>query len=91
MFSVYDIARQISLKGFNIDVIDYQLKLELSHYDLVFGFGEQFQRQIELNQAEQTIHYAAGMHVEVQNGNTTERLLHFKNRHGLYFPLNPVE
>ncbi len=65
---------------FDIDLIDFNIKLELdfSKYDLIFGFGETFENSFyDSHFNGKRIYYATGAYVNFQNSAEINRVLEF--------------
>lgn len=84
------IAQILRNKGYNIDVVQYNTKrkLDLKKYDLVFGFGEQFDRFLVENEEYIreakiiTIGLLTGASPYYSNIAELSRLYYFKERNG---------
>lgn len=93
---ISEIAKLFEEMGFNVDVSHYKYKpigLDYSKYDIVFGFGEPFDRSFYADQCSaKRIHYATGAHVCFQNEAELERISNLKDRKGeLLKPRRAVE
>ena len=74
---VLEIAKIFRSLGFNVDAADYDYDgfLNYDKYDLIFGFGEPLEKSFyKRNRKTVTVFYGTGMHLIVQNINTTGRL-----------------
>ncbi|WP_233358472.1 type 1 glutamine amidotransferase family protein, partial [Vibrio cholerae] len=74
--------------GYQVDVIDYncESKIDYSQYDIIFGFGEPFQRSFSSSKKLIRIFYGTGMNVNVQNANAMLRLNDFYSKHSIWLP-----
>ncbi|GHX87720.1 TPA: hypothetical protein RSW75_003498 [Vibrio cholerae] len=74
--------------GYRVDVIDYncESKIDYSQYDIIFGFGEPFQRSFSSSKKLIRIFYGTGMNVNVQNANAMLRLYDFYSKHSIWLP-----
>lgn len=72
--------------GYQVDIIRYdRIKpIDLSCYDVIYGFGDVFERYYTSSSDSCLICYSTGMHVSHQNMATLQRLLDFHKKSGLW-------
>lgn len=77
-YEARSVASILGELGYNVDIIDYRrtANIDLEKYDLIYGFGDVFQKYFESPNVKNTItiYYGAGMHVSHQNQATLTRL-----------------
>ncbi|BBE30223.1 hypothetical protein OSSY52_03640 [Tepiditoga spiralis] len=77
------IAKLFSNHEYNVDVVhyDYFKKINYSKYDLIFGFGDLYEKSFYVEDFKgKRIYYATGAHVNFQNNAELLRLLNLKKR-----------
>lgn len=78
------IAEALGELGYACSVIDYRsgFPVDYGAYDLLFGFGDVFERSFDAPFAGIRIHYATGASLAVQNRAEMQRLAGLRERHG---------
>ena len=80
-------ARIFHELGFQVDIVQYdsRVKVDLSKYDVIYGFGDIFQTYFESGiSGIRTIYYATGMHVSHQNTASLQRVQDVYLRRGVW-------
>ena len=87
---VLEIAQVFRSLGFNVDIADYDYEgyIDYKKYDTIFGFGDPLVNSFKFNTSQSTtrIYYGTGMHISVQNQNSTKRIEEVKNKKGVWIP-----
>ncbi|MEG3638621.1 glycosyltransferase [Magnetococcus sp. PR-3] len=81
-------ARILSLKGYNVDVIHYlAVKApDINGYDLIVGFGYPFEKSFNKPFAGKRIYFATETTTFQRNGSEMERLRQLRRRQGVAYP-----
>lgn len=87
---VLEIAEVFRSLGFNVDIADYDYEgyIDYKRYKTIFGFGEPLVNSFNFNSIQSTIriYYGTGMHISIQNQNSTKRIETVKNKKGVWIP-----
>jgi len=87
---VLEIAQVFRSLGFNVDITDYDYEgyIDYKKYDTIFGFGDPLTNSFKFNTSQITtrIYYGTGMHISVQNQNSTNRIEDVKSKKGVWIP-----
>lgn len=69
--------------GFNVDIVDYDFNGAINYedYDVIFGFGNVYQKSFFTNKKMLRIFYATGAYAYYQNVAEARRVIDFNNRH----------
>jgi len=78
------IAQTFHALGYRVDVVDFcdETPLDLSPYQLLFGFGQAFERSFTQRRDLTRVYYATGAHVSHQNPAEIARVRDVNRRHG---------
>ena len=70
------ISKFFSELGYNIDVVSFDnpRNFDLTHYDVIFGFGLPLEKSFAINKSIKRIYYATGAHVCYQNSAEIQRI-----------------
>ena len=86
-FEVFTAAKIFNELGYVVDVIHYEGRIpNLEGYDVIYGFGDVFQRYFERQHGRdaKAIYYGAGMHVCHQNNVTLKRVKDVYRKKGIW-------
>lgn len=87
---VLEIAQVFRSLGFNVDIADYDYEgyIDYKKYNTIFGFGDPLVNSFKFNSIQSTtrIYYGTGMHISIQNQNSTKRIEAVKNKKGIWIP-----
>lgn len=86
------IAQTFKKKGYNVDIAQYKVKRNINFhkYDVVFGFGEQFDRLLRRYKdytSTQTIAFLTGASAYFANLAELNRMVYFRDRNGISLKL----
>jgi glycosyltransferase involved in cell wall biosynthesis len=87
---VLEIAQVFRALGFNVDIADYDYEgyIDYKKYNAILGFGDPLVNSFKFNSIQSTtrIYYGTGMHISIQNQNSTKRIEAVKNKKGIWIP-----
>ena len=86
---VISAAQVFDQLGFVVDVINFTTPLsskKLKYYNVIYGFGDVFEKSFYADFNIRRIYYGAGAHVAHQNKYTLEALKRFYDTHGVWIP-----
>jgi len=80
------ITRTFDRLGYNVDVVDYfsDSSLRYEKYDVIFGFGEPFERSFAMAGQLQRIYYGTTCHVSFNNEAELSRIREIHERRGVW-------